>query len=244
MSDGSYDAGKYHSFGEKLFIWVFFFWLMVPLKIITYFVIKAFEKNDERRARRRRAALDAKFADITIPKQDQSSYACVAVAANLYGAPSTPVERMRATIKQDSFPNDGRTTFSVTLVLELSEEERAIVRKHEIDCIEIDNAPAFTQQQLAEIQEQNRQELEAIPSHNETLRTVTVESMEQAFQALKKQRRSTTVGDLLVIPYQVFFNDPHEATQFANTLKTKYLPRVRALIDQYREFKASETIEF
>lgn len=60
----------------------------------------------------------------------------------------------------------------------------------------------------------------------------------------KETRTRIKLGDYLVFPFTKLFESPHEATQYANRLKTKILPSLRELIDSYKTQSSQQTIEF
>jgi len=178
--------------------------------------------------------------------------------------PITPLERMRATIQlhefkrprlervrithiigEDSFVYQERgedTKFSVDMVLELTETERAIIKQYELDDIVLETLPAHTEAYLAEMRAMYDSEIDA--TRDMSVKEVRRLTMDQTLAQLKAERNITRVGDLLVSPYSRVTDSPHEAKQYADKLKTQFLPAVRKLIDSHGSAKQSETLEF
>jgi hypothetical protein len=126
--------------------------------------------------------------------------------------------------------------------LELTETERATIKQYELDDVVLEDRPAFTEDQLLDIRVRDNEELKA--TKDLLLKEIKRQVMDQS-QAMSKTKRDTMrVGDLLVSPYSRVFDSPHESKEFADKLKTKYLPAVRKLIDGHSSAKQSETLEF
>ena len=178
--------------------------------------------------------------------------------------PLAPLERMRATIQLHEFKRPrlervrarqliGEDTFTIAecgedfkfavdMILELTETERAIIKQYELDDVVLEDRPTYTEDQLLDIRVRNNEELEA--TKDLLLKEIKRQSMEQAQAMAKMERDTMRVGDLLVSPYTRVFDSPHESKEFADKLKTKYLPAVRKLIDVHGTAKQSETLEF
>jgi hypothetical protein len=178
--------------------------------------------------------------------------------------PAGPPERMRATIQVNEYKQArlerqrisrliGEDTyvsvevgedfcFSVDMILEMSETERAIIKQHNLHDIELEETPAFTAEALSDIEARYADEVEAIK--NLTRKAVTKQITQESLARLKNKRVKTCVGDLLVSPFSRSFESPHEAKKYADKLKTEFLPEIRKLLDGYTAHKQSETLEF
>jgi hypothetical protein len=178
--------------------------------------------------------------------------------------PTTPLERMRATIQLNEMKQPRAETvhtphligedtftivekgedfkFAIDMILELTETERAIIKQYELDDVVLEDNPAFTEEQLRDMRVRHRTELDA--TKDPLLKEITKQSMEMAQSMAKTHREQTRVGDLLVSPYSRVFDTPHQAKEFADKLKTQFLPQIRKLIDSHADAKRAETLEF
>lgn len=186
------------------------------------------------------------------------------LAALRAAVPPNPPERMRATIQLNEYkvprieerrvPRFGSEDdftyvevgedfkFSVDMILEMSETERALIRQHELDDIVLEDVPKYTADELAALARQDDQRVRA--TKDMILEQVQKNVNELSTEHRKSERRITRVGDLLVAPFTREFDSPHQAKQHAETLKTKFLPEVRKLLDGHTGHKQSETLEF
>lgn len=222
-----------------ILLWVCFFWFLVPYYIFKWSYKYVYVPIDDRKemqreqeaAKIRAAEIDRNLALIRERLQE--------------AAPKSAVNSMRATILQDTtqLPS-GATRYSVNMMLELSEAERAIVRSHSLEQIELENVPLHTERQIAESRHELQQEADQISAARQPyLKAVAREQVELVGNILKKERLVTTLGDLLIVPHQRLFETPHEANEYSNKLKTELLPKVKKLIDGYKDYKPAETIE-
>ena len=178
--------------------------------------------------------------------------------------PKAPLEKMRATVQvnQMKMPRTERKQinhlltehtfvdavvgeefkFAVDMILELTEAERAIIKEHELDDIVLEDVPRYSEDDILKRKVADQRQLDAIkdPFRKEIMASV----MKDAPTVMKEQRLVTRVGDLVVSPFTRVFDSPHEAKEYADKLKTKFLPEVRKLIDSYGCHKQSETLEF
>ena len=100
------------------------------------------------------------------------------------------------------------------MMVELSEQERAIVYEHHIDFVEIDNVSRYSQDDLAVMRYEGQKRVDSISEIRQPmLKAITRQSLEGANEIQKKDRIKTTVGDLLVVPYRRIFETPHEAKE-------------------------------
>ena len=186
------------------------------------------------------------------------------LAALKAAVPAGPPERMRATIQlnqykkarikqqrirrfmtEDNFAYveiGEDISFSVDMILELSETERAIIKQYELDDIVLEEHAAHTADQLAEIKSRYAEEIES--TRDPLLKKIREQTTEQALGMMKNDRKKTRIGDLLVSPFSRAFDSPHEASEYADKLKTKFLPEIRKLLDRYSGRKQTETLTF
>jgi hypothetical protein len=186
------------------------------------------------------------------------------LAALRAAVPSAPPERMRATIQtnqlkvarierrrvphllgEDAFTyvETGEDfKFSVDMILEMSEAERALIKEHELDDMVLEDEPLYTEAELANLRRQDEQEVSA--TKGLVLEQIKKQVNEMSQTSRKEQRHITRVGDLLVSPFSRLCDSPHEAKEYADKLKTKFLPEVRKLLDGYSGHKQTETLEF
>lgn len=179
-------------------------------------------------------------------------------------APLTPPERMRATIQFNTFKtptyetqhfeghsveaqNGHQTLYSVDMLLELSEEERAIVIKNDLHTFVLEEKARYTQRDLERMRYEGRQRSESYRGNSSDamlMREISKHTEGYSVELMKEQRDFTHLGDYLVKPYTCTFGHPHEAKQFGDTLKSKILPHIKEVIDSYRDHKTVQTLEF
>jgi len=247
----------------KTFFWVMVgpFWLAWKLLVLIWqFILKPRIERSNRESAvqqtsREQEDTKQKSRDEARAKQLEALKAAV---------PSGPPERMRATIQINEYKQvrmerqriprligednyvyvevgeDFR--FSVDMILEMSETERAIINEHELYDIELEQTPAYTAEQLRAFEAQYNDEIEA--TKDPVLKEVTKQTTQLTLAGLKGESIKTRVGDLLVVPFSCAFDSPHEAKTYAEKLKTKFLPEIRKLLDSYTAHKRSETLEF
>ncbi|MGO8866413.1 MAG: hypothetical protein ACLQME_07935 [Alphaproteobacteria bacterium] len=186
------------------------------------------------------------------------------LAALKAAVPPLPPDRMRATIQlneikypitkqrivQSAFgfpsaehvPAGEETRYSVDMILELPETDRAIIREHELTGIVLQEEPLYTHDRIIEQQMEFDQMIEA--QHHAAAKASYMASKQMFLDGARTAKLTTRVGDLLVSPHSRMFETAHEANEYAEKLKTKLLPRIKELIDQYRGHKQSQTVEF
>ena len=179
-------------------------------------------------------------------------------------APQAPPERMRATIHvnefkiakmetqqvrrliaEDSWINvevGEETSYAVDMLLEMSETERGIIQQHQLEEIIIEDNPAFTESDLT--RSNMLAEKMADATKDILLKEVHKVVQKSSVEMQKQERVRTRVGDYLVSPFTRTFATPHEAKQYADKLKTKILPAIRTMIDNYGKHVSQETVEF
>lgn len=183
----------------------------------------------------------------------------------LYQAtPLTPPERMRATIQFNTIKmptyetkhfeghsvqaqTGHQTLHTVDMVLELSEEERAIVIQNDLQSFVLEDKARYTQRDLERIRYDGRQRSESYRGNSSDamlMREISKHTEDYSVELMKEQRDFTHLGDYLIKPYTRTFSHPHEAKQYADTLKAKILPQIKEIIDSYRDHKSVQTLEF
>ena len=194
---------------------MFLWWLMIPYYLFKWSYKYIYVPLDDKRqiVRLRKAVVEEKV-------KEKSELELLAQKLRDV-APKTPPEKMRATILLNTVEyQKGAFRHSVDMLVELSEQERAIVYEHQIDFIEIDDVPVHNQDALARMKYENQKEVDAISQIRQPLlKAITRQSMEAVNEMQKKDRLKTTVGDLLVVPYQRIFETAHEAKEHADKLK-------------------------
>jgi hypothetical protein len=159
--------------------------------------------------------------------------------------PQFKQERVRHLIGEDSFVHvetGELTNYAVDMILQMTEMERAMIKQHQLDDIVLEDVPLFTEDELAGARIDDRARVDAAkdPLH----KALEKQMVEMADEMKKHERRKTRIGDLLVSPFSRIFDAPHDANEYARKLKTEFLPKTRQLLDRYREYKQTETIEF
>ena len=247
------------------------FWMMVApfwlawklLALIWEFVAKPLiERGHEKSAANQQQQI---FQEEHAPKQKVRDEARVKQLEALKAAvPPGPTERMRATIQINDYKKPRMeqqrisrligddnfvyvevgedTCFSVDMILEMTETERAIIKQHELDDIVLEEVATFTELEIIDARSRLRQELEGT---KDPLRIeIRADVGEQVIAGMQKERTKTRVGDLLVSPFSRSFESPHQAKEYADKLKKKFLPEIRKLLDSYGVQKQTETLEF
>jgi len=152
-------------------------------------------------------------------------------------APKAPPERMRATILIED------TT--VNMMVELSETERAIVYEHQLDFIELENVPLYSADEIARNKYQLKKDAEAVSVRAQPALKAISEAIVNDVETLQKsERRITTIGDLLIVPYSRMFESVYAAKQHSDVLKQKHLPKLKQIIEQFADYRPAETVEF
>jgi hypothetical protein len=178
--------------------------------------------------------------------------------------PKTPPERMRVTIHFNRFKapctehqyyqghsatvqTGIATRHTVDMFLEFSEVERGIIREHNLADIVIEDKAAYTPEQLQEMEYQATKQAESVRGLTEQdflQKEIIKQSLEFGHRLSKSERTRIRFGDFMVAPFSRDFDTPHEATLYGSQLKTHILPAMKKLLDQYRQHKQAETIEF
>lgn len=163
--------------------------------------------------------------------------------------PKSHLKGMRATIQTNTYRRaDGEHRFSVDMILELTETERAIIKQYELDDIVLEDIALYTQEDFERKQrdiEKHERDFERSTFKGQMLKhKIAGQVEEMVLKDMKRARRVTKLGNLLVVPYSRDFGNPHDAADYASTLKTDYLPKMKQLIERASQHKQSETLEF
>ena len=248
----------------KVFFWILFapFWLAWKLlALIWQFLVKPGIERHNWNAAATQQALEQQHNS----KQKAHDEARANQLAALKAAvPPGPTERMRATIQLNEYkqPHYERrridrligehnyidrevgedTCFSVDMILQMSETERATIKEHQLNDILLEETPTFTEQQILKVEAECDEEVRA--TKDLILQQVTANVNKSRLARMKDDRTKTRIGDLLVSPFSRSFDSPHKAKEYADKLKTKFLPEIRKLLDTYSGHKQTETLEF
>ncbi len=178
--------------------------------------------------------------------------------------PPGPPERMRATIQINEYKKARMeqqriarligednfvyvevgedTLFSVDMILDMTETERAIIKQHELDDIVLEESATYTELEIIEAKSRFQDEVKGT---KDPLRMeIRADIGKQVITDMQHERTKTRVGDLVVAPFSRSFDRPHKAKEYADRPKTKLLPEVRKLLDSYSAHKQIETLEF
>jgi len=220
-------------------IWVLCWWFLIPYFVFKWSYKYIYVPIDDKKEMEQ---LQEVAAEEKVKAKDELEL----LAQQLRdAAPTTPPDKMRATILLNTIERPtGTFRHSVDMMVELPEAERAIIYQHQLDFIEVENV-LRSKDQLALMRRDRHEELDAISElKNPLSKAITRQLNQNADQLQKEERLKTTVGDLLVVPYQRLFDTAHEAKEHSDKLKTELLPQVRKLIDGYKTYNAAETVEF
>jgi hypothetical protein len=128
------------------------------------------------------------------------------------------------------------------MILEMSETERATIKEHQLNDILLEETPVYTEKQLLKTQAEFDEEVRA--TKDLILQQITADANKFRLARMKEDRTKTRIGDLLVSPFSRSSDTPHKAKEYADKLKTKFLPEIRKLLDTYSGHKQTETLEF
>jgi hypothetical protein len=198
------------------------------------------------------------------PKEQRVEARAQQLAALAEAAPKGAPERMRATIqintirvpvieqrrirkffREDTFEyveTGEHVRYTVDMILQLPEHDRAIISEHSLDGILVEDEPRYTREELRQIEEGYRNEVEAAKDHY--LKAAISASTELALDSQRAERKQTFLGDYLVAPFSREFVTAPGANEYADKLKTKILPQIRDTLERYRSHKKTDTIEF
>jgi hypothetical protein len=134
---------------------------------------------------------------------------------------------------------------TVTVLLELTEEERATIQKYDLQKQVLEDRPRWTADEVAEARQRHiDSNQENLNSRNVTLKAIAEQGVEDADESMRNQRDRTTVADLLAQPCVVRYGKPLQAANYADRLKTKILPALSELLKKHATAPKSETLEF
>jgi len=128
----------------------------------------------------------------------------------------------------------------VSLVIELTEEEKAIIELYGLKELIVEDEPAFTAARLAELHNKTVEQLSRkdkqsdwAPNH--------VQEMDKVYAA---QRRQVKFGEYLKAPYERFEDTLYKAAQTYDLLKNQVLPTIAGVISTTKSRPVTETFEF
>jgi hypothetical protein len=252
--------------GELFFKFIFYaliapFWLAWKVISLSWeFIVKpSIERSHEK------SAVKQQEQQQETPKQKARDEARAKQLDALKAAvPPGPPERMRATIQINEYKKARMeqqrishlvgehsfvyaevgedTCFSVDMILEMTETERAIIKQHELDDIVLDESATYSDMDIIEAKRRQHDELKG--TKDPLLVQIKADVGKEVISDMQKDRTKTRVGDLIVAPFSRPFDSPHKAKEYADKLKTKFLPEVRKLLDGYSAHKQTETLEF
>jgi len=214
-----------------ILLWVFLWWALIPYFIFKWSYKYIYVPYDDAKETKR-------LSEAAERAQIRQANQLELLAQKLReAAPKTPVEKMRATILVEGS--------EVDMLVELSEQERAVIRQHDLSYIELENVPLYSADEIARMRADHQREADEISAVRQPyLKAVVQQSVHNVAELQKRERSITTLGDLLVVPYRRTFSSTYEAKQHADRLKSEHLPKVRQIIDQFMAHKPVETVEF
>lgn len=248
------------------------FWMMVApfwlawklLALIWEFVAKPHIERSNAKSAGKQQQQIAQEQDAAPKKKARNAARAKRLEVLRVAVPPGPPERMRATIQINEYQKarieqkrvshligehdyiyveaGEDTCFSVDMILEMTEAERALIKEHELDDIVLEEIAAYTELEI--IKAKGRMEEELRETKDPILMLVRADVDKLVIADMQQERIKTRVGDLLVSPFSRSFDSPHEAKEYTDKLKTKFLPGVRKLLDGYTAHKRSETLEF
>jgi len=200
------------------------------------------ERNQEDRNAERHDQLDALKESLpkTLPESMRATIQINAVRVPVYES-----RRLSRLIADDSFvkAETGETVhFAVDMIIELSETERAIIKEHSLYDLEMEEYSLFSQEQIDKFASEEAERASGFK--DAALADMWAETTDQMIKVQKAAKRQVRLGDYLVAPFTRVFPTKHEATQYAQRLKTKLLPQIKELLQQYREYRQTDTIQF
>jgi hypothetical protein len=248
----------------KVFFWILFapFWLAWKLLVLIWqFLVKPAIEQRNSNAAATQQALEQQHNS---KQEARNKTRANQIAALKAAVPPGPTERMRATIQLNQYkkPRFERrrisrligeddfidrevgedACFSVDMILEMSETERAIVSEHELYDIVLEEFRTYTEQDILESQRDYKERQDA--TKDEFLKQIQIDVDKTLIEGMRENTTKTKIGHLLNRPFSRDFGTPHEAKMYAEKLKTKFLPEVRKLLDSYRTHKQTETLDF
>jgi len=131
----------------------------------------------------------------------------------------------------------------VSTLVELTEEELAIIRNYGFSTQLLDDSPAHTAEEIQSMQE--AQEQSTLLQHKDpAVRQFGWDGVNEFMDKYKAERDRTSVADLLQRPLRREFIKPIQAAQYADRIKTRILPALSTLLKKHANVPKSETLEF
>jgi hypothetical protein len=192
------------------------------------------------------------------PHEDERKQQLDALKA---AVPSTPPERMRATIHVNRLnvlaavrKLDGRGSmehlenhaYAVDMILQLSEADRALILERQLEQVVMEKAPKYRNDQILNILAEFDQRYRTYDAttQNGAFQRAMMDKERRSFASYAAETRDITLADYMKAPYTRAFETMPEASDYSEKLKTELLPRVRAMLDKNIGRKAAESVEF
>lgn len=134
--------------------------------------------------------------------------------------------------------------YTVTTVLELTEEERAIIKRYDLSQELLDDYPEFTEREVQAARQSSDSRNENLRLKDEVARQIAQQISQDASEMMRARRIETTVSALLEVPFKRRFNHAAKAALYSQRMKTKILPDLSKLVKQFTNISPSETLEF
>ena len=178
--------------------------------------------------------------------------------------PTTPPERMRATIHVNTIrtvtllpPHPGTRDvevaelfrYAVDMILELPERDRALIKGEDLEEVKIEQIAAYSEDQIFKIyaeRELMERRLTGTGRMEDHVALATMKALpECSLESYQTEKRDVTLGEYLRVPYSQIFNTKPEANDYADRLRTLILPSVRTMLEKVESRSSmSGTIEF
>lgn len=132
--------------------------------------------------------------------------------------------------------------YSVDMIITLSETDRAVIREHQLYGIVLQEEPMYTKHDI--VARADELDEQAAAARHPVYKAIQESTNKTVVDRMRGDKRVTRVGDLLKQPFSRDFKNEHSATEYADKLKTIFLPRLKELIEKYRDHKRNDTLEF
>ncbi len=130
---------------------------------------------------------------------------------------------------------------TVTTTVELTEEERAIIRNYNFSQEVLDDRPAHSREDIEQYRGYYAMDL---TKASDFIREQAQQNEDEAVATYAAERDQTSIADLLKQPFKRQCNNARDAAEYADRMKTKILPSFSALLKKHADVPKSETLEF
>lgn len=171
--------------------------------------------------------------------------------------PSTPPQRMRATIHVNPITTFALLSksakaalqrYAVDMILEMPEKDRALIREGHLEQVVVEKVPKYSTDHILDIfgeQEKKIDELRRRGKFEDHVALEAIKATEQrSVASYRAETREITLGDYLRVPFTRIFDTKPEANEYADKLKSAILPHIREMLDKNASRQTSATIEF